>query len=589
MRYSVFPKIGFVAALLVASTLVPGIAQAAGPITIVSAGNPPGQPSVLNVRVTDSTANITSVGAVLTPVGGGGTFTPPSLTLSSGTAKNGTWSTTISPGAIAVGDYTVAVTAQDAASNSASAPDAGTLAYLNQPTLTAMSDMTEVSYGNQTVTFSGQLTAVPPGGGMAVPEAGIQINYSDNGGKPLPLATTMSDGTYSGQVQNVTVGNWTMSAKATSTMAAAQSSPIAITAIAQPISFSVLKVLPAKPKFGQTATLTGTVDILGGPGSPVVADTPVQSADGNHTLPTVKTDSNGNFSVSFSTKYGNNLSVTAGANNPLFTPANFGVSFPLEWPLESKSFKATLRGNGFVLSSICILASRVNVTPSFDANSVELEYAPARKGPWRRLGRLNAIESFSAPSNCQGQWLYYSDVEQPIPGRLLSAFYRVVVPSNGATEPFQSPVVHSALRRSRIVSFNVRPRTVYQGGTITVSGHVERQSGRTWRSYARVKVLILARRKGSKTFVVLASVRANRSGHFSHKFTAGAGKGKLYFAAYFPGSSAYLWSLSRQILVGFNEPAAASAPVIDAMTGLLARSSIAPQVRGRLGLALVEP
>lgn len=287
-------------------------------------------------------------------------------------------------------------------------------------------------------------------------------------------------------------------------MAAAESSPIAITDIVQQINFSVLKVLPAKPKFGQTATLTGTVDILGGAGSPVVTDTPVQVADGNHTLPTVDTDSSGNFSVSFSTKYGNNLSVTAGADNPLFTPANFGVSFPLEWPLESKSFKAALRGNGFVLSSICLLANRVNVTPQFEANSVELEYAPAWKGPWRRLGGLPTIESFSAPPNCQGQWLYFSDVEQPIPGRLLSAFYRVVVPSNGTIEAFKSPVVHSVLKRSRIVSFNVTPRTAYQGGTITVSGH-RAQAGKD----------------------VLASARANGRGSFSHTFTAGTGKGKL--------------------------------------------------------------
>lgn len=588
MRYKAFLKVGFVAAVLLASTLVPGIAQAAGPITIVSAGNPPGQPSVLDVRVTDSAANITSVGAVLTPVGGGATYTPPSLTLSVGTAKNGTWSTTIAPGAITAGDYTIAVTAQDAASNSVSVPDAGTLAYLYQPTLTAMSDTTEVSYGNQTVTFSGQLTAVPPDGGAPVAEAGIQIYYSDNGGMPLPLATTMSDGTYSGQVSNVTVGNWTMSAKVTSTMAAAQSSPIAITAIAQQINFSVLKVLPAKPKYGQTATLTGTVDILGGPGSPVVTDTPVQVADGNHTLPTVDTDSSGNFSVSFSTKYGNNLSVTAGANNPLFVPANFGVSFPLEWPLESKSFKAALRGNGFVFSSICLLANRVNVTPQFEANSVELEYAPARKGPWRRLGRLPAIESFSAPSNCQGQWLYFSDVEQPIPGRLLSAFYRVVVPSNGAIEAFKSPVVHSVLQRSRIVSFNVRPRTVYQGGTITVSGHLERKQGKTWRSYAHTKVLILVRRKGSKTWGVLASARANGKGRFSRTFTAGTGKGKLYFAALFPGSSAYLWSISRQILVGINEPAANAVVINGLITGVLAGPSIAPRLHRWPTLALVR-
>jgi hypothetical protein len=84
---------------------------------------------------------------------------------------------------------------------------------------------------------------------------------------------------------------------------------------------------------------------------------------------------------------------------------------------------------------------------------------------------------------------------------------------------------------------------------------------------------------------VLASARANGRGRFSRTFTAGAGKGKLYFAALFPGSSAYLWSISRQILVGINEPAVV---INGQITGVLAGPSIAPRLHRWSALALVR-
>jgi hypothetical protein len=435
---------------------------------------------------------------------------------------------------------------------------------LFQPTLTAMSNVSSVSYGNQTVTFSGQLTAVPPGGGTAVPEPGFVVSYTPAKGAPVQVATTQSDGTYSGTISNLQPGTVVLTTQATTTVAAAQSNGVTITGIFQPLNLNNLTVRPAKLKYGQIATLTGTVDF--GFGTTGVPGAVVRVADGTVNLPKATTGATGNFSMKFSTVNGQNLEITASDSNPLLTPGSVGISVQVPYPLRSKHFNAKLEGDGFVLSSICLLTSPTNFS-QLQVNSVELQYAATPRGPWRKLGMIPGVESFS--SSCDGQWSSFSDVEVPIPGRLIDAYYRVVLPASAVIEAFRSPVVHSFLLRSKVASFNVSPRTVFQGGHLNLTGHLQRKQGRKWRAYGHVRVVILARLKGRKDWSSVTSARTNASGHFSVRLTAGAGKGRLVFAALFPGNTKYLWSLSRQITVGFNESAAAEVSVSGGLRSLL--------------------
>lgn len=438
---------------------------------------------------------------------------------------------------------------------------------LDQPTLTATPNVNEVSYGNQAVTFSGQLTAVPSGGGSPYDVPNVMVYYTPAKGAPVQVGTTDSNGNYSGTVQNVLPGTFYLTTNATATVAAAKSPPVTITGIYIQLNFATANFSPAKLKYNEIATLTGTVNL--GPGSTTgVPGVVVRVSDGTVNLPKATTDASGKFSVKFNTANGENLQVTASDSNPLLTPDSIGLGIQVPFPVRSKSFSAKLEGNGYVRSSICLRTNPPNFVPPLQVNSVELQYAPTAHGRWRKLGMIPG-EPFVAPKSCQSQWSYFSNIETPFPGRLINAYYRVVIPASSVIEAFRSPVVHSFLLRSKVASFNVRPRTVYQGGHITLTGRLKRQLGRRWLAYAHKRIVILARLKSRKAWSVVTSRRTNAAGRFSLRLTAGSGKGKLVFAALFHGDSRYLWSLSRQITVGFNEPATAALPMSGGLRSLL--------------------
>lgn len=534
------------ASAAIAMVGLPAAAQAAGgTVTIVSAGSPPGNPSLLEITAT-ATTDITTISAQLTPVGGGTAYTVPALTLTSGIETDGTWSVTIPSGAIAAGNYTISVNAQDNEGDSGANADAGTLAYLYQPTLTANTTVTTVDYDGQSVTFSGVLTAVPPGGGAPVDEGGVPVYYEPAGGTtPEQITTTLSDGTYSAAV-TVTGNGWYIGTDATSTVAAAQSSELSFGPVQTQLNNAT--ITPSKLVYGKTATLTGTINF--GFGTGVVANAPVQITDGSVQLPTVKTNASGVFTTSFPTADGENLEITSGQSNALLTPSSTGLSFTVPWPLRSKLFKARLDGTGYVVSGICLRTNPPNFEP-FDPTSVELQYAGSKHGPWKKLGMLPGVESTSS-CNASDGWSYYSDAGTPLPGRLVSAYYRVVVPGNGSIEPFTGPIVHSSLNRSRIVSFRVSPKSVRQGDKTTISGVLEKH-GKRWSRYSGQRIYIVVWPRGHRNEAgVLFVLRSGRNGHFSRSFTAGTAKGRIVFVALFDGNSKYLWSESSEVTVPFN-------------------------------------
>jgi hypothetical protein len=554
LRYRRLAVLAFCAATVtVVAAGLPAAAQAAGgTVTIVSAGSPPGNPSLLEITAT-ATTDITTISAELTPVGGGTAYAVPALTLTSGIATDGTWSVSIPSGAIAAGNYTIGVNAEDSEGDSVADTDAGTLAYLYQPTLTANDDVATIDYGEQTVTFSGQLTAVPPGGGTGVEESGVPVYYEPAGGTtPEQIAITQSDGTYSATV-TVTGNEWYIGTDATSTVAAAQSSELSYGPVQTQLNNAT--ITPSTLSYGETATLTGTINF--GYGTGAVANAPVEIMDGSVQLPTVTTNASGVFTTTFPTADGENLQITSGEDNALLTPSSAGLSFTVPWPLRSKLFKAKLDGAGYVVSGICLQTNPPNFDP-FDPNSVELQYAPSSHGPWQALGTLPGVASYENPRGCDASdgWSYYSDSVTPIPGRLINAYYRVVVPGNGSIEPFTGPVVHSSLNRSRIVSFRVSPKRVSQGDRTTISGVLEKH-GRSWSGYSGQRVYIVVWPRGHRDEAgALFVLHTGHNGRFSRTFTAGSAKGRIVFAAVFDGNSSYLWSASGDVTVAFNSRAA---------------------------------
>jgi hypothetical protein len=580
--------VGLVLLAIVSVAGLPAVAQAvtASPITIGSIGVPVGQPPwVLTLNVDDSASTITSLAGSIS--GNGITPYPVTFALTLGSDSNGSWGVTIPPGAFAAGDYTVSVTAVDAASNTLTIANDGTVAYQYQPTLTATSSISTVTYQDQTVTFSGRLTAVPPGGGTPVGEAGINVFYAPAGGTPALLATTLADGTYSAVVPNVFGNSWLMTTDATSAMPATQSNEVTISQVTQPVQINNLDVTPSPAKYGQTLTLTGTVN-YGFSTTSYVTDAPVQVEAGNITLPVATTNSSGQFSVKIPSIDGNMYQITAGEGNSLLQPTSVGVSFPVsQLPLRSKLFRAKLEGNGTVVASICLLTSLPNFDTGNPYNDVELEYSATKHGLWKKLGSLPNAPGYEGPAACQASgWSYYSDAVVPLAGRLISAYYRVYMPSNGTWAALYGAVTHSSLDRSRITSFHVSPRSVSNGGHFTIGGRLERK-GKSWRGYAHQRVLILVRAKGQQDWNGLEYASTNGQGYFSHRNTASTGKGRLVFAALFLGNSAYLWSQSSQVTVTFNGGALHQLPASQGwLEGYLRGAQLLPRLTRQLPVPL---
>ena len=195
------------AAGLAAAACVIGIpaaaaaSPAAGTINITFAGNPSSsEPTVLQVDANATTAISSLTASLLSAPGGTDVYDVTDLTLASGSTTDGIWTATLPAGTVPAGTYTVSVSATDTGGDSLTVPDAGSFAFLDQPTLTVTMTSPAVTYQDQTVDLSGQLTATPAGGGTTIDEGGVPIYYSTGSSTAKLLTTTGSDGTFSGSI-----------------------------------------------------------------------------------------------------------------------------------------------------------------------------------------------------------------------------------------------------------------------------------------------------------------------------------------------------------------------------------------------------
>jgi hypothetical protein len=548
------------AAGLAAAACVIGIpaaaaaSPAAGTINITFANNPPGEPTVLEVGANATTSINSLTASLLSAPGGTDVLDVTDLALASGTTTDGTWTATLAAGAVPAGTYTVSVSATDTGGDSVTVPDAGSFEFLDQPTLTVSTTTPAVSYQHQTVDFSGQLTATPDGGGTTIDEGSVPIYYSTDTSAPKLLATTASDGTFSGSIPD-SPGNvdYTLSANATSTMAAAITSYfISVSDDSTAVRFSIA---PSHPDYGKTTVVHGAAtyqDVSTSKTEPL-ADSEIQIYEGGVALPSVKTNSAGDFTSAIPAKYGNAVQVNAGLSSLLIESSASAQMDILRLPLAAKSFTAKLEGNGRVLSSLCL---KINTKyPNFGQprlGRVELQYAPRPRGPWKKLGMLTA-GLFNASCD-NGNVVYYSDDQNGanglLPGRLISAYYRIYYGGSTTYARFSSKLVHSSLGRSRIVSFNVTPRSVVNGDHFKITGRLERR-GRSWSAYGHRVVDVLARVPGT-SWSLFESVRTNSRGSFTATGVALSGRGVVQFSVLYPGDTRYLWSQTGKISVTFN-------------------------------------
>jgi hypothetical protein len=544
-------------AAVICAAAVPATAYAAGTITITFAGNPSSnEPAVLQIDANASTPINSLTASLLSAPGGTDELDIPNsaFTFAQGSLTNGIWTATLPAGAVPAGTYTVSVTATDTGGDTATNADAGTFGFLYQPTLTANPNVTAVSYGSQSVTFSGSLTAVPPGGGTAIDEGGIPIFYETIGQVTGKLLTdTLSDGTFQATVPNLLGGTYVLYANATATMAAGQSNQISINDNFATTNITA-KITPGRVKYGAHVTLSGvaTFEVAGSTTSQPLGNYNVDIMDGTTSLPSVETNAAGKYTATVPTKDGNNITVTTGTGNFLLDQSSNTATVTVQLPFSAQSFTAKLEPLGTVHSTVCV-KDNAAAYGSPNINRVELQYAARSHGPWKKLGWLmfNSSGTSASCTRAHGEFLtddFTSGGEYEKTGvigaQLASAYYRVTYGGTASVQPFHSKAVHSSLALTRFTGFSVSPTSITSGGSIQVSGTLWKHA-RSWTKYAhrRIGIFFYDRAQGLN---ILATTRTNGSGHFSKSIRLG-GSGSADMLAVYPGDKTHLWCGSNKI------------------------------------------
>jgi hypothetical protein len=445
-----------------------------------------------------------------------------------GTVTTWTVATPITVTQLPLGTYTIGVSASDTGGDTANVPDAGTLAFLVQPTITLSTSPSSVSYG-QTLTFSGTVMGLFPDG-TEQPVADQPVSIT-----PRIGATTDSSGQFTVSVQAgpATLGSDTSSESFdaeidTPTVARAFSNLAKITIIQDPVQF--------------TAQLSSDAVIYG---TPVTVSGEIRFESGNTWLPfagaTIGVSNNMKdggsprdfaISVNAAADASGDFTVVLPITGPeLFTafyddqspgdpwfsqPAVFKLPLSVVLPDGLSGLKATLTPAGGVSVAACLdianpaatayYVNPVSVIP--DVPNVQFQYASSPTGPWKTL--ISVAPTAVGP-NSDGTAECYSG-KATAPGT--SDYYRAMTDGSINFQPATSSVVKASIDPTRFESFTAAPSRPKVGQPVTVAGQLQqRTSG--WHSLAHQKVQVIFRAKGSKTWTVLRTLTTRANGRFS--------------------------------------------------------------------------
>jgi len=523
--------------ILATAALVVGLTATAadassGIITVVSAGSPASSVGSLSVELESTTPVVPSSISAQLSAGGTSVLTVNDFTLTAGSNTGGTittWTvaTPITVSQLPLGTYTIGVSASDTGGDTTDVADAGTLAYLIQPTISLAASPTAVSYG-QTLTFSGTVTGLYPDGSEQ-PVADQPVTISAN----TPAATTDSSGNFTVSVQagpatlfNVTRFDAEID---TATVARAVSNSADITIVPDPVRLSA-QLSSDAVSYGTPVTASGQISFESGStwlpfdGANIGVDSSYFGAGGEGGYyylisASAVADASGDFSVALPLSGPEQFQAT-------FVPATdadvwfsqpTAVSLPLSVVLPDgfSGLEASLTPTGGVGLAACVdvdtpadalYINPVSVIP--DLPDVQFQYASSAAGPWNNL--ISAAPT-AAGANAAGTEECYSGTATA-PGT--SAYYRAETNGSLNFQAATSSVVKASIDPTRFESFTAAPSRPKAGHPVTVAGQLQqRASG--WKSLARQKVQLIFRAKGSKTWTVLRTLTTRGNGRFS--------------------------------------------------------------------------
>jgi hypothetical protein len=528
------------------------VQAAADTITVNYVSSPDSESGLLEISLTASSP-ITSLSAGLYAAGA----TTPSVTITSftppgtGPQSSGVW-TVSSPipwgtgsGDLPLGIYSVEVTASDQGGTTVMNVQGGNLDFLIDPSLTFAASPSTISYGDQTVTFSGLVTGTDPDGNTS-PVQGAVVTISPQFGGSGFTATTVSDGSYTA-TEEVTQTNW---------QASVTGGPAGLNTAANTLQLASLTITPdvvtlsaelakSDVNYGQTDTVSGVATYLNGSTTQPLKNFPI-SIDGGPTVSeTVTTNSAGQYTATLTpadlveeAEYG--VTVSAGEYNSYFVGASQYLPVTVNWPAKITRVSEHLNALAAVSASGCIVYTLASMKNDQSTAPIWVDYAKTAHGPWRALGKMSATWNGTQMCPAVGaNWV------RRFKAKLPNAWYRERIAAAPGIESAVSKPVHLSRIFSRIVDFHVHPTAVSSGGSITVSGHLQQRT-RHWHALGHQVVLIVLRPKGQSKWYWIKKVRTSASGHFTSTITD---PGSASWSAVFEGGSRYFVSAARTVYV----------------------------------------
>jgi hypothetical protein len=548
-----------VAAAAATAAVVPAAAAtSASPILIDAVNSPSTEPGLLSIQV-EATSNITSL-TVYINSGSTPELTIPfsDLSLTSGSAQDGIWTvqTPITTSQLSLGTYQVTADATDAGGDSLtglSAPDP--FFFGLYPDVSIAADTTTLSYSQQSVTFSGQVTAYSPTGvPEGVPDQPVSITGSEggswstttdqNGNYSLTVAPNLADGTG-------LAASFSASVSASTGIAQASSQSLELTGDVDPVQVNVT-LSKSTADYGTPVTISGTAEYESdGIPVPLTSTTiDITGTDyytgGSAQATTATTDENGDFSAVLPAQ-----PTTTWTANPapsqFLTPSVSELGEPnsatltVILPTGTTRLHVAYNPLGQITASGCLglgsaVSSYPDLTPPADAD-LYLQYSGTSHGPWRTLGSLG---NTGAPA-CHGATGFGGAIH-PLS---LSGHYRVDFTGQLLYQGSVSSAGYAATVPTRIAGFRISPRAVSGHGRIRLSGQLQQNSG-GWKGLGSVRITIYIEPAGSTTWYWYKHVHLSSSGRFRVSF---ADPLSGHWVVGYSGDSSHLESLSQILYV----------------------------------------
>jgi len=412
-----------------------------------------------------------------------------------------------------------------------------------QSTLTITANPASVTEGAQTVTFSGTLTGVSPGGSTAVAIQNAPVDVSVNTGTPAQIETTDVNGDFSYTVKGISRKTaYAFSVGSTTTYTEATDDVTVGVSQAQ-TRISGIAVTPAHLKYGQTATLKGTVQYLSGTTWTALPKVTVSMAEGKVNLPKVTTGSRGALTAKLPSTHGPGWTATVSPRSLTLETSVMG-NLSIALPLTMKSFSASLATDDEVSARGCVEVKAP--TGPAPQTSIDIQYSARDHGPWKRLGTLSLRSQSQRFRSCPGaDESYFAGT---LKAKRANAYYRAVFPATYSFQATASKVVHAWKYQTRIISYSISPRRESYSSTVTIKGRLQ-VLGKSWRAFPGQRVSIVYNQKGTSYWTTLTSKKTNSKGSFEFRV---AGAPDAYVAityAVYRGNAKHLASSSAGIAV----------------------------------------